>query len=186
MSRASAMNSERLPYTEDSLHLGPPHPSNEDYAHSKRILAVKYYRQAYGHEWLCIYPVNMNGPEDNFDPEISHVLPGLVLKCYYAKKNKSPFQCLGTSEPLRQFMYSIDVGRLVLRLLLIPDFKPLRDHNSVILAPGPEGEQTTGYAAKVVKSFKYDGPLVFEPNASNGIMKKTASNALLTRLFPNY
>eukprot|EP00918_Siedleckia_nematoides_P083267 GHVU01182586.1.p1 GENE.GHVU01182586.1~~GHVU01182586.1.p1 ORF type:complete len:112 (+),score=17.89 GHVU01182586.1:91-426(+) len=55
------------------------------------------------------------------------------------------------------------------------------------LAPGPDGEQTTGYAAEVVKkSFKYDGPLVFEPSASNGIVKKTASNALLTHLFPNY
>lgn len=178
-----------LPYTEDSLHLGAPHPSNEGYAHSKRILEllVKYYRQAYGHEWLCIYPCNMYGPEDNFDPEVSHVLPALVLKCYYAKKNKTKFQCLGTGEPLRQFMYSIDVGRLILQLMLIPDFKPLRVHNSVILAPGPEGEQTTGYAAELVKkSFKYDGPLVFEPNASNGIMKKTASNALLTRLFPDY
>eukprot|EP00918_Siedleckia_nematoides_P034507 GHVU01075101.1.p2 GENE.GHVU01075101.1~~GHVU01075101.1.p2 ORF type:complete len:171 (+),score=25.53 GHVU01075101.1:541-1053(+) len=129
----------------------------------------------------------MYGPYDNFDPDNSHVIPALMLKCYKAKKNETPFQVFGTGNPLRQFLYSVDGGRLILRLLLLENFAAVAEMPSIILASGPEGEHTIRQAAEAVAAaFGFVGEIVFDPKASDGVMKKTASNARLMKLFPDF
>jgi GDP-L-fucose synthase len=53
-----------LPMTEDDIHKGSPHPSNQGYAHAKRILEVlvRLHRETYGHNWMCLIPTNVYGP----------------------------------------------------------------------------------------------------------------------------
>ena len=53
----------------------------------------------------------------NSDLEDSHVIPGLIHKCYLAKKNGTPFIVSGTGKPLRQFIYSIDLAKLFIWML---------------------------------------------------------------------
>ncbi|EER02844.1 NAD dependent epimerase/dehydratase, putative [Perkinsus marinus ATCC 50983] len=115
----------KLPITEEDLHKGPPHFSNEGYAYSKRMMEcqVRYYRKAYNlPNWLCVVPTNIYGPYDNFHLVNSHVIPALIRKCYDAKKNGEAFVVLGTGKPLRQFIYSKDMARIIIHLL----FKPPR------------------------------------------------------------
>ncbi|KAF4661518.1 GDP-L-fucose synthase, partial [Perkinsus olseni] len=113
----------KLPITEADLHQGPPHFSNEGYAYSKRMMEceVRYYRKAYNlPNWLCVVPTNIYGPYDNFHLVNSHVIPALIRKCYEAKERGEAFVVLGTGKPLRQFIYSMDMARIILRLLFQP------------------------------------------------------------------
>jgi GDP-L-fucose synthase len=80
------------PIDETMVHSGPPHPSNEGYAYAKRMIDVmnKCYKEEYGCNFTSVIPTNIYGPEDNFSIDDGHVIPGLIHKCYLAKKNGNP------------------------------------------------------------------------------------------------
>ena len=89
-------NSPKYPFSEDSLHDGPPHPSNEGYAYAKRMMEVqaRLYNEKNaaanhkgGPQFLCVIPTNVYGRHDNFHLEDSHVIPGLIHRCYLAKRD---------------------------------------------------------------------------------------------------
>lgn len=169
-----------LPYTEEMIHNGPPHPTNEGYAHSKRILEclVRYYREAYGHEWVCIIPTNLYGPNDNFHLQDAHVLPALIHKCYLAKKNNTDLQMMGSGTPMRQFLYSHDAGKIIFQLLHAN--KDRINFSSIILCADEEEEYTIKHITDVcVKAMKFDGNVTWDKTKSDGIHKKTATNARL-------
>ena len=69
-------------YHEDDLHLGPPHDSNFAYAYAKRMLdvQVRAYNNQYGLKYFNVIPTNIYGPNDNFNIENGHVIPGLIHK----------------------------------------------------------------------------------------------------------
>jgi len=79
------------PIDETMVHLGPPHPSNEGYAYAKRMLDVlnrcwNEKEGSHGCKFFSVIPTNIFGPHDNYHLEDSHVIPGLIHKCYLAKK----------------------------------------------------------------------------------------------------
>ena len=79
------------PIREDSLLTGPLEPTNEWYAIAK-IAGVKLcdaYRRQFGDDFISAMPTNLYGPWDNFDPETSHALPGMIYKFHHAKKSKN-------------------------------------------------------------------------------------------------
>jgi GDP-L-fucose synthase len=94
------------PIDETMLHQGPPHPSNEGYAYAKRMVDTmnRAYKEEYGCNFTSIIPTNIYGPSDNFSIENGHVIPGLIHKCYIAKRDNTPFSIWGSGTPLRQFM----------------------------------------------------------------------------------
>lgn len=75
------------PIDETMVHNGPPHDSNYGYAYAKRMIDVmnKVYHEQYGCNFTSVIPTNIFGPHDNFNLEDSHVIPGLIHKCYLAK-----------------------------------------------------------------------------------------------------
>jgi GDP-L-fucose synthase len=79
------------PIDETMIHNGPPHTSNEGYAYAKRMIDVmnRCYREEYNCNYTSIIPTNIFGPFDNFSIEDGHVIPGLIHKCYLAKKNST-------------------------------------------------------------------------------------------------
>lgn len=97
------------PINETMLHDGPPHSSNEGYAYAKRLIDTmnRAYAEEYGCNFTSIIPTNIYGPFDNFSIENGHVIPGLIHKCYIAKRDKTPFTIWGSGTPLRQFIYSM-------------------------------------------------------------------------------
>merc|ERR1712137_379559 len=101
------------------VHNGPPHTSNEGYSYAKRMIDVqnRIYHRQYGCKFTSVIPTNIYGPHDNFNLEDSHVIPGLIHKCYLAKKNNTPLTVWGTGSPLRQFIYSEDLAKLFVWVL---------------------------------------------------------------------
>ena len=78
-----------VPFKEENLWNGYPEETNAPYGLAKKMLLVQSqaYRQQYGFNSICLFPVNLYGPRDNFDPESSHVIPALIKKCIDAVRN---------------------------------------------------------------------------------------------------
>ena len=102
------------------IHNGPPHHSNEGYAYAKRMIDVinRCYHLQHGCMFTSVVPTNIFGPHDNFSIEDGHVLPGLMHKCLLAKQKQAAgeeasFVIWGSGTPLRQFIFSEDLGALL-------------------------------------------------------------------------
>ena len=100
-----------IPITEDQLLTGPLEPTNDAYAVAK-IAGIKMcqaYRHQYGFNAISLMPTNLYGPNDNFDPESSHVIPGIMGRVHQAKINNDPFiECWGDGSALREFLFIDD------------------------------------------------------------------------------
>jgi GDP-L-fucose synthase len=108
------------PLKEDYLLTGPLEPTNEWYAIAK-IAGIKMcqsYRRQYGCNFISAMPTNMYGPNDNYDLQNSHVLPALIRKFHEAKiGGAATVTCWGTGAPLREFLYSDDLGAACVYLM---------------------------------------------------------------------
>lgn len=168
------------PINETMLHDGPPHNSNECYAYAKRMLEIqsKAYQQQYGNNFICVIPTNIYGEHDNFSLEDGHVIPALIHKCYNAKKNKEKFVICGTGKPLRQFIYSKDLARLLMWSLL-----EYKEKDSIILSVGEKDEVSIKHVGmEIARQFNYKHMIEFDENYSDGQFKKTADNSKLMKL----
>ncbi|EFC38078.1 predicted protein [Naegleria gruberi] len=177
------------PITEDKLHEGPPHFSNNAYAYAKRMLdmlSVWYNEQAVreGKEsrFSSVIPTNLYGPHDNFNVENGHVLPGLMHKCYKAQKEGSDFIVYGSGKPLRQFLFSHDAARMLLWTML-----NYQSQEPIMLCVSEEDEKSIGQVAQSIKdAFNFSGNMIFDTSKADGQFKKTASNAKMLRLNPTF
>jgi GDP-L-fucose synthase len=108
------------PIKEDSLLTGLLEPTNEPYAIAK-IAGVKLcdaYRRQFGDDFISAMPTNLYGPWDNFDPETSHALPGMIYKFHHAKKSGAKSVTLwGTGNPRREWLHVDDAATACLLLL---------------------------------------------------------------------
>jgi GDP-L-fucose synthase len=169
------------PINESMLHDGPPHWSNDAYAYAKRLLEIqcKAYREQYGSNFMCIIPTNIYGPHDNFSLTDSHVIPGLIHKCYLAKQKGDDFVVSGTGRPLRQFIYSEDLAKQILWILESQEIK-----ESLILSPDPKDETSIGKIAELIAiEFSYLDRLKYDISKSDGQYCKTADNSRLRKLY---
>lgn len=101
------------PLTEDALLTGPLEPTNEPYAIAK-IAGIKLcdaYRSQYGCDFISAMPTNLYGPNDNYHPQNSHVLPAMLRKFHEAKLKNEPFVTIwGTGKPMREFLHADDLA----------------------------------------------------------------------------
>jgi GDP-L-fucose synthase len=104
------------PFKETDLWNGYPEDTNAPYGIAKKALLVQLqaYRKQYGFNGIYLLPVNLYGPEDNFDPGSSHVIPALIKKCADAvRKGDGTVEVWGTGEPTREFLYVDDAAEAV-------------------------------------------------------------------------
>lgn len=107
------------PLVEEQLYDGLPAPTNFSYGYSKRLLDVliKAYRNQYKCNFFSVIPCSIYGPHDRFGEE-GHYLAALIQKIYNAKiNNEEIIKLLGTGKPLRQYIYSEDLAKILLLLL---------------------------------------------------------------------
>lgn len=167
------------PINEEMLHNGPPHHSNDAYAYSKRMLDIysKTYREQYNKNFICVIPTNIYGPHDNFHLENAHVIPALIHQCYLAKKNGTEFKVRGDGTPLRQFIYSEDLAKLLMWTLL-----EYEERENIILSVSEDDEISIGDVARsIVKAMDFKGAIKFDTAFANGQHKKTADNTKLVK-----
>jgi GDP-L-fucose synthase len=103
-----------VPFREEELWNGYPEETNAPYGLAKKMLLVQgqAYRQQYGTNAIHLLPVNLYGPEDNFDPASSHVIPALIKKYQDAMDaGESSIEVWGTGRASREFLYVEDAAR---------------------------------------------------------------------------
>ena len=172
------------PIDETMLHDGPPHSSNEGYAYAKRMIDTmnRAYNEEYNCNFTSIIPTNIYGPHDNYNIQNGHVIPGLIHKCYIAKRDNTDFSIWGSGKPLRQFMYSEDLAKLTIWVLRSYD-----SPEPIIISVDEEAEIPIGDVALLVaKAMKFEGNVVFDASKGDGQFKKTASNKKLRTFQPDY
>ena len=169
------------PINENMLHQGPPHSSNDAYAYAKRMLEVQCaaYREQYGNNFVCIIPTNIYGPYDNFNLNDSHVIPGLIHRCYLSKRDGIDFVVSGTGTPVRQFIYSCDLARLIIWVLETDTC-----NQPLILSSDPDDEISIGEIARIIaEEFNYLDRLRYDTSKSDGQYRKTVDNSKLKELY---
>jgi len=108
------------PITEDALHTGYLEPTNDAYAIAKiaGIMHVQAARREYGRPWISAMPTNLYGPNDNFSPKGSHVLPALIRRYVEAvESGATTVTNWGTGTPRREFLHVDDLADACLFLL---------------------------------------------------------------------
>lgn len=110
----------KYPLKEEQFHDGPPATTNFSYAYAKRLAEVQInaYQKQYDCNFFSVIPCSIYGPHDKFEENTSHFLSALIKKIYYAKKNnEKQLKLFGTGKPLRQYIYSEDLAKILLLLL---------------------------------------------------------------------
>jgi GDP-L-fucose synthase len=168
------------PIDETMLHNGPPHFSNDAYAHAKRIMEVhcRAYNEQYNTNFSCIIPTNIYGPFDNYSLEDGHVIPALIHKCYLAKEQQIPFEVRGSGSPLRQFIFSEDLAKIIM------DCLELLNRENLIVSTTEE-YSIKDVAFRIAREFEYDEHIVFNKKYADGQFKKTACNEKLKSKIPD-
>lgn len=189
------------PITENMLHNGKPHDSNFGYSYAKRMLDVMNhaYQEMIDKKderriFTSVVPCNIYGPHDNFDLEKGHVIPNLIHKAFLCNENgASDFKLCGTGKAKRQFIYSLDLGRLIIWAI----FK-YNEIEPIILSVDEEDEISINDAANIIlKSMKMNQTITYS-NSSNepyvsrnqekedGQLRKTVSNAKIKKYLPDF
>jgi len=104
---------------ESMVFLGPPHESEDSYAHSKRAMLTQLisYKQQYDMEFAFVISGNLYGPNDLFDVNEGHVVPSLVKKFHDAAKVSGTVEIWGDGSAQRDFLYSMDAARGLLAIM---------------------------------------------------------------------
>lgn len=157
------------PIPEDSLLSGPLEQTNEPYAVAK-IAGLKLcqaYREQYGVLYHSAMPTNLYGPGDNYHPENSHVIPGLIRRFHEAKENGAPeVEVWGTGKVLREFLHVEDLAAACLHVLSLADPPDWINIGSGI-------DQSIGDLAQAVKeAVGYEGKLTFDTSKPDGTPRK--------------
>jgi GDP-L-fucose synthase len=157
------------PITEDQLMTGALEPTNDAYAIAK-IAGIKMcqaYRKQYGFNAISLMPTNLYGPNDNFDLESSHVLPGLIAKFHQAKVSQFPYvQCWGDGTPMREFLHVDDLADAC--------FVCMRDYDSEDHINVGTGEDITirELAETISDIVGYKGEIIWNESKPNGTPRK--------------
>jgi GDP-L-fucose synthase len=165
------------PIKEEYLLSGHLELTNEPYAVAK-IAGIKLcesYNRQYGTDYRSIMPTNLYGPNDNFHPKNSHVIPALIRKFYEAKINgSSTVEIWGSGSPQREFLY---VDDLVDALIHIMNLDKNVYYNEVGTSShiniGSGNDLSIKELSNVIKSIvHYDGKIIFNTKMPDGTKRK--------------
>jgi GDP-L-fucose synthase len=154
-----------VPFREEDLWNGYPEETNAPYGLAKKMLLVQAqaYRQQYGYNAIFLLPVNLYGPEDNFNPASSHVIPALIRKCLEAQEaGADEVVVWGDGSPTREFLYVEDAAEGI--LLASERFDGAQPVN---LGSGNE-ISIKNLLETIVRLTGYSGRVVWDTSMPNG------------------
>src|SRR6185503_4771708 len=145
-----------IPFQEDDIWAGYPEETNAPYGLAKKMMLAQSqaYREQYGFNSVVLFPVNLYGPRDNFDPHTSHVIPAMLRKFDDAKRRGDREVVLwGDGTPTREFFYVEDCAEGILLAAERYD-----SSDPVNLGSGEE-IGIKDLAEKVAKLVRFDGAI---------------------------
>ena len=157
------------PMKEDCLLTSSLEPTNEAYALAKisGLKYCEYLNRQYGTDFISVMPTNLYGPNDNYHPEHSHVLPALIRRFHEAKTaGLDTVTCWGDGTPLREFLYVDDLADLCVFLM-----ENYSGNETVNAGTGKEISirELTELVAHIVG---YKGAIVWDTTRPNGTPRK--------------
>ena len=164
------------PITETSLLTGPLEPTNEPYAIAKisGVKLIDAYRKQYGKNWISLMPTNLYGPNDNFNSETSHVLPGLLHRFHLAKiESREELEIWGDGTPLREFLHVDDLSEAIFHLLEIDS------SNSLFNIGSSEEISVLDLAKLIARIVGFEGKIAFALEKPNGTPRKLLDSSLI-------
>ncbi|QNQ64196.1 GDP-L-fucose synthase [Brucella sp. 6810] len=167
------------PLTEDALLTGPLEPTNEAYAIAK-IAGLKYAQSCarqFGDRFITAMPTNLYGPNDNFDPASSHVLPALIRRLHEARMRGAEEVVLwGSGKPLREFLHVDDLADACLHLL--------RFYNGIEPVNIGSGEEISikELALTVARIVGYEGRFEHDLSKPDGTPRKLLDTSRIEAL----
>lgn len=157
------------PIREESLLTGKLEPTNDAYAVAKiaGIMHVQALRRQYGRRYISAMPTNMYGPNDNFDPQSSHVLPAMLRRFHQAVVDGADVvRCWGSGTPRREFLHVDDLARACLFLLENYD-----DGEPINVGTGTD-ITIRELAETVARVTGYTGRIEWDPSQPDGTPRK--------------
>ncbi|MBQ9596018.1 MAG: GDP-L-fucose synthase [Synergistaceae bacterium] len=157
------------PIKEEYLLTGALEKTNEAYALAK-ISGLKYcefLNKQYKTDYISVMPCNLYGPNDNYNPEHSHVLPALIRRFHEAKINNLPsVTCWGDGSPLREFLYVDDLAELCVFLI--------NNYSGDETVNAGSGREITikDLTSLVAEIIGYDGKILWDTSKPNGTPRK--------------
>ncbi|XSG85248.1 MAG: GDP-L-fucose synthase [Methylohalobius sp. ZOD2] len=168
----------KQPMAEDALLTGPLEPTNEPYAIAK-IAGIKLcesYNRQYGRDYRSVMPTNLYGPNDNFHPENSHVIPALLRRFHEAKEQRLPeVVAWGTGKPMREFLHVDDMAAASVFVMDLDkavyeaNTQPMLSHINVGTGVDCTIRELVETVAKVVD---YRGEIRFDTSKPDGTPRK--------------
>ncbi len=167
------------PMPESCLLTSALEPTNEAYALAKisGLKYCEYLNRQYGTDYISVMPTNLYGPNDNYHPEHSHVLPALIRRFHEAKiSGAEEVTCWGTGTPLREFLYVDDLADACVFLM-----NNYSGNETVNVGTGKELtiKQLTELVAEIVG---YTGKIKWDPSRPDGTPRKLLDVSKLERL----
>jgi GDP-L-fucose synthase len=166
------------PMHESALLTGILEPTNEPYAIAK-IAGIKLcesYNRQYGRDYRCVMPANLYGPNDNFHPENSHVIPALMRRFHEAvQRGDQQVVIWGSGKPMREFLHVDDMAAACIHVMNLDkavydaNTQPMLSHINVGTGVDCTIRELAETMAKVV-GFK--GELVFDASKPDGAPRK--------------
>ena len=154
-----------VPFREESLWDGYPEETNAPYGLAKKMMLVQLqaYREQYGFNGVYLLPVNLYGPEDNFDLDSSHVIPALIRKCIEARDSgATEVSCWGSGKATREFLYVDDCAEGIVRAA-----EQLEGTEPVNLGSGRE--ISIRDLAEMIRRYSgFEGKLVWDADKPDG------------------
>ena len=157
------------PMREDALLSGKLEPTNEPYAIAKiaGIIMCQSYNRQYGTDFISVMPTNLYGPNDNYHPMNSHVLPALIRRFHEAKiHGDSKVVIWGTGNPTREFLFSDDLAEACIFLM------DKHIGNDIVNIGSGIEVTIRDLAVKVKDAVGFDGKIEFDVTQPDGTPRK--------------
>jgi GDP-L-fucose synthase len=180
------------PIKEDELLAGKLEPTNEPYAIAK-IAGIKMcesynrqYGKSHGIDYRSIMPTNLYGPGDNYHPENSHVIPGLIYRFHKAKiKNLESVNIWGTGTPKREFLYVDDLAQASIHIMNLDkkNYNEQITSESSHINVGSGKELSIKELAETIKEvIDFKGRINFDTNKPDGSVRKLLNSERINKL----
>lgn len=176
------------PIKESELLQGTLEPTNEPYAIAK-IAGIKLcesYNRQHGRDYRSVMPTNLYGPNDNFHPHNSHVIPALLRRFHEAtQQNEKYVEVWGSGTPKREFLHVDDMAAASIHVMELDDevwqenTEPMLSHVNVGTGEDCTIRELADVIAKVVG---YKGEIVFDSSKPDGTPRKLLDVSRLRKL----